>query len=256
MSLPALSVSATRPRVALRRFYVGLAAFGFLLAALPFSRPLFAWLFPQLDRPLYQQNDFLDLVLAHLGLVAASSICAIVIGMGAAIYVTRSSGKEFRQLVEVLTAIGQTFPPVAVLALAVPMIGFGFWPAFAALVLYGILPICENTIAGLESVPPPAKQAGLGLGMTPRDLLVNIELPLAAPIILAGIRTSVTINISTAAIASTVGAVSLGSPIIIGLNGNNVAYVLQGALLVTGLALVVDLGFEAILAQLHRWKSD
>jgi osmoprotectant transport system permease protein len=94
------------------------------------------------------------------------------------------------------------------------------------------------------------------LGITPFELLMNIELPLAAPVILAGIRTAVTINISTAAIASTVGAVSLGSPIIIGLNGNNTAYVLQGALLVTGLALVVDLGFEAILARLHRWKSD
>jgi osmoprotectant transport system permease protein len=213
-------------------------------------------MFPRLDRPLYQQQGFVELVMSHLALVAASSICAIIIGMGAAIYVTRPAGQEFRRLVEVLTAMGQTFPPVAVLALAVPMIGFGFWPAFAALVLYSILPICENTITGLEGVPHPAKQAGLGLGMTPRELLLKTELPLAAPIILAGIRTSVTSNISTAAIASTVGAVSLGSPIIIGLNGNNTAYVLQGALLVTGLALVVDLGFEVILARMHRWKSE
>jgi osmoprotectant transport system permease protein len=256
MSQSAVAHPASHPGIALIRFIIGLALFGLLLAALPFSRPVFAWLFPQLERPLYQQNAFLELMLAHLGLVAASSICAIFIGMGAAIFVTRPSGREFRRLVEVLTAMGQTFPPVAVLALAVPMIGFGFWPAFAALVLYSILPICENTIAGLESVSPPAKQAGLGLGMTPLELLMNIELPLAAPVILAGIRTAVTINISTAAIASTVGAVSLGSPIIIGLNGNNTAYVLQGALLVTGLALVVDLGFEAILARLHRWKSD
>jgi osmoprotectant transport system permease protein len=256
MSQSAVAHSASHRGIALIRFIIGLALFGLLLAALPFSRPVFAWLFPQLERPLYQQNAFLELMLAHLGLVAASSICAIFIGMGAAIFVTRPSGREFRRLVEVLTAMGQTFPPVAVLALAVPMIGFGFWPAFAALVLYSILPICENTIAGLESVSPPAKQAGLGLGMTPFELLMNIELPLAAPVILAGIRTAVTINISTAAIASTVGAVSLGSPIIIGLNGNNTAYVLQGALLVTGLALVVDLGFEAILARLHRWKSD
>jgi osmoprotectant transport system permease protein len=205
--------------------------------------------------PLYQQHDFLELVLAHLWLVSASSIFSVVIGIGAAIYVTRPSGQEFRRLVEVVTAMGQTFPPVAVLALAVPMIGFGFWPAFAALVLYSILPICENTIAGLESVSLSAKQAGCGLGMTSRQLLLGIELPLAAPVILAGIRTSVTINISTAAIASTVGAVSLGSPIIIGLNGNNTAYVVQGALLVTGLALVVDLGFETVLARMERWTS-
>jgi osmoprotectant transport system permease protein len=255
MSPRAVADTGSHPARALRRLCFGLAAFGLLLAALPFSRPVFAWLFPQLERPLYQQQGFLELLLAHLGLVAASSICAVIIGISAGIYVTRPSGQEFRQLVESLTAMGQTFPPVAVLALAVPMVGFGFWPAFAALVLYSILPICENTIAGLESVSPAARQAGQGLGMTPRQLLVNIELPLAAPVILAGIRTSVTINISTAAIASTVGAVSLGSPIIIGLNGNNTAYVLQGALLVTGLALVVDLGFEAVSARLQRWKS-
>ncbi len=239
---------------ALRRLCLAAAAFGLLLAALPFSRPVFAWLFPQLERPLYQQHDFLDLVLAHLGLVAASSACAVVIGVGAGIYVTRPSGSEFRKLAETLTAMGQTFPPVAVLALSVPVIGFGFWPAFGALVLYGILPICENTMAGLDGTPQAARQAGEGLGMSGRDVLTKIELPLAAPVIVAGIRTSVTINISTAAIASTVGAVSLGSPIIIGLNGNNTAYVLQGALLVTGLALVVDLGFEALMARLQRWK--
>ncbi len=256
MSRHAIADSPPGPATSLRRFFLALAGFGLLLAMLPFSRPLFAGLFPQIDRPLYQQHEFLELVLAHLGLVSASSIFSVVIGIAAAVYVTRPSGQEFRRLVEVLTAMGQTFPPVAVLALVVPMIGFGFWPAFAALVLYSILPICENTIAGLESVSPAAKQAGRGLGMTPRELLVNIELPLAAPVILAGIRTSVTINISTAAIASTVGAVSLGSPIIIGLNGNNTAYVLQGALLVTGLALVVDLGFEAVLARLQRWTVD
>jgi osmoprotectant transport system permease protein len=238
-----------------RRFYTGLVAFSGLLAGLPFSQPIFARVFPQLERPLYLQHDFLSLVLAHLGLVAASSACAAVIGIGAAIYVTRPSGQEFRRLVEILTTMGQTFPPVAVLALAVPIIGFGFWPAFVALVLYSILPICENTIAGLESVPSAVKDAGRGVGMTPLGLLSAIELPLAAPVILAGVRTSVIINVSTAAIASTVGAVSLGSPIIIGLNGNNTAYVLQGAVLVTGLAIVIDLGFEVAMLQSRRWMQ-
>jgi osmoprotectant transport system permease protein len=252
----ATSKSAPQATIALRRFLMGLAAFGLLIAMLPFSRPIFAWLFPHLERPLYQQHHFLELLLSHFALVLASSVFSVVIGVGAAIYVTRPAGQEFRRLVEILTAMGQTFPPVAVLALTVPVIGFGFWPAFAALVLYSILPICENTVAGVESVSMAAKQAGRGLGMTPRELLFNVELPLAAPVILAGIRTSVTINISTAAIASTVGAVSLGLPIIIGLNGNNIAYVLQGAVLVTGLALVVDLGFEALLKRLQRWTSD
>jgi osmoprotectant transport system permease protein len=242
-------------QTASRRLIGGLLAFALLLMALPFSRPFFAWMFPALERPVYQQHDFTDLVLAHLGLVAASSAFACLIGIGAAVYVTRPSGQEFRRLLEVLMTMGQTFPPVAVLALAVPMIGFGFWPAFMGLALYSILPICENTIAGLESVPDAAKEAGRGLGMTPLGLLGSVELPLAAPVILAGVRTSVTINISTAAIASTVGAVSLGSPIIIGLNGNNTAYVLQGALLVTGLALVVDQAFELAVVNSRRWMQ-
>jgi osmoprotectant transport system permease protein len=245
----------TQFRTAKLRFYWGLAAFFALLGSLSFSQPIFARMFPLLERPLYQQHTFLELVVAHLALIAASSFCASVIGIGAAIYVTRPSGQEFRRLVEILTAMGQTFPPVAILALAVPIIGFGFWPAFIGLVFYSVLPICENTLAGLESVPDAVKEAGRGVGMTPLGLLGSVELPLAAPVILAGVRTSVIINVSTAAIASTVGAVSLGSPIIIGLNGNNTAYVLQGALLVTGLAIVIDLGFEAAMIRSRRWTQ-
>ena len=238
-----------------RRFLVALGAFLALLLALPYTGPLFSALFPALDRPLYQQQTFASLVLAHLWLVGAATLMATVVGIGAGIIVTRNQGREFRRLVETLSAMGQTFPPVAVLALAVPVIGFGFWPAFIALALYGVLPICENTISGLESVDAAAKEAAEGIGMSDYQRFWQIELPLAAPIILAGVRTSVTINIGTAAIASTVGAVSLGSPIIIGLNGNNTAYIIQGALLVSGLAIVVDMGFGALSRKIGRWRS-
>jgi osmoprotectant transport system permease protein len=161
---------------------------------------------------------------------------------------------DFRGLVETLVAIGQTFPPVAVLAMAVPVIGFGMWPALIALALYGLLPIVENTVAGLEAVPAAVREAGRGLGMSRIGLLYRVDLPLAAPVIVAGIRTSALINIGTAAIASTVGATTLGTPIILGLNGANVAYVLQGAVVVGLLAIVVDLGFEQFTARLQRWK--
>lgn len=238
-----------------RRFLVSLAIFLALLFALPRSGPLFAALFPELDRPLYQQQSFTALVLAHLWLVGAATLVAAGVGISAGVYVTRERGREFRRLIETLSAMGQTFPPVAVLALAVPVIGFGFWPAFIALALYGVLPVCENTVSGLESVDAAAKEAAEGIGMTPRQKLLQIELPLAAPIILAGVRTSVTINIGTAAIASTVGAISLGSPIIIGLNGNNTAYIIQGALLVSGLAIVVDLGFGLLSGKVGGWKA-
>ncbi|EBB6842596.1 ABC transporter permease [Salmonella enterica] len=217
-----------------------------LLFGLPYSQPFFAALFPDLPRPVYQQESFAALALAHFWLVGISSLFAVVVGVGAGIAVTRESGKEFRPLVETIAAVGQTFPPVAVLAIAVPVMGFGQQPAIIALILYGVLPILQATLAGLGAVPAS------GMGMSRRQQLYQVELPLAAPVILAGIRTSVIINIGTATIASTVGASTLGTPIIIGLSGFNTAYVIQGALLVALAAIIIDRLFERLTRALTR----
>lgn len=222
------------------------AAFIALLVLLPHSAGLFSALFPQLPRPLYQQETFIALTLAHFELVGISSLLAIVLGMGAGIIVTRPGGSEFRPLVETIAAVGQTFPPVAVLAIAVPVIGFGKEPAVIALVLYGVLPILQGTLAGMAAVPAGVQDVAKGMGMSNRQRLLKVELPLAAPVIIAGIRTSVIINIGTATIASTVGASTLGTPIIIGLSGFNTAYVIQGAILVALAAIIVDRGFERL----------
>jgi len=236
-----------------------LAWFAALLAFFVFGmnelRPLFAAAFPELDRPVFAQDTFAALTLAHLQLVALSSAAAIAVGVGAGIFVTRPSGREFRPLVERSVAIAQTFPPVAVLAVAAPLLGFGVLPALIALALYGLLPILQNTVAGIESVPNSAREAAEGLGMGAARILRHIEVPLATPVIVAGIRTSVIINIGTAALASTVGAKSLGTPIIVGLSGFNTAYILQGAIVVGLLAVVVDLAFERLLRHLDRWRA-
>ena len=171
--------------------------------------------------------------------------------LGAGVAVTRPAGSAFRPLVETIAAIGQTFPPVAVLAMAVPVLGFGWLPALIALALYGILPVLQGTLAGLGSIPPGVSGVAEGMGMTGWQRLYKVELPLAAPVILAGIRTSVIVNIGTATIASTVGASTLGTPIIIGLSGFNTAYIVQGALLVALAAIIVDRAFE----RLTRWIS-
>ncbi|MCC7325791.1 MAG: ABC transporter permease [Burkholderiales bacterium] len=218
-------------------------------------RPLFAAAFPTLDRPIFTQDSFLALTVAHIELVALSSAAAVIIGVGAGIFVTRSWGREFRPPVERMVAIGQTFPPVAVLAVAAPLLGFGQAPALIALALYGLLPIVQNTVAGIESVPVSAREAAEGLGMGAARILRRIELPLAMPVIIAGIRTSVIINIGTAALASTVGAKSLGTPIIVGLAGFNTAYIIQGAVVVGLLAIVVDLAFERLLRFVDRWHD-
>ncbi|MCU6670230.1 ABC transporter permease [Enterobacteriaceae bacterium H4N4] len=232
------------------------ALFIALLLVMPHSAPLFSTLFPALPRPVYQQESFLSLTLSHFWLVGVSSIFAMVLGIGAGIAVTREAGREFRPLVETIAAVGQTFPPVAVLAIAVPVMGFGQQPAIVALILYGVLPILQATLAGLAAVPAAAISVAEGMGMSGWQRLRNVELPLAAPVMLAGIRTSVIINIGTAAIASTVGANTLGTPIIIGLSGFNTAYIIQGAVLVALAAIVVDRAFERLARRLSRHRRE
>ncbi|MFH7825366.1 ABC transporter permease [Kluyvera chengduensis] len=231
-----------------------LALFVGLLVGMPYSEPLFHVLFPEQPRPLYQQAGFLSLTLAHGWLVGVSSLTAIVIGVSAGVLVTRPAGSEFRPLVETLAAMGQTFPPVAVLAMAVPVMGFGEKPAIIALILYGILPVLQGTLAGLAAVSESALSVAQGMGMSGWQRLRQVELPLAAPVIVAGIRTSVIVNIGTATIASTVGANTLGTPIIIGLSGFNTAYVVQGAILVALAAIIVDRAFERLSLRLSRHR--
>ena len=232
-----------------------LALLVLLVFGISWLKPLFAALFPQLQRPVYEQDSFLRLMLAHLKIVGLSSAVAVVVGVSAGVFATRPAGREFRPLIETLVSVGQTFPPVAVLAVAVPLIGFGEAPALIALALYGLLPVLQATLAGLESVPAPAREAAQGMGMNAWQRLRSVELPLAAPVILAGVRTSVIINIGTAAIASTVGAKTLGLPIIVGLSGFNTAYVIQGAVLVGLLAVAVDLAFDKLQRRLARWQT-
>ena len=246
----------TPPRRALLRDPLGWALAALLLLALgmPWLEPLFAAAFPALDRPLYEQDTFAALLGAHVAIVALSSAVSVVVGVAAGLFVTRAAGREFRPLVETVVAIGQTVPPVAVLAIAAPLIGFGELPALIALALYGLLPIVRGTIAGVESVPDAVREAAAGLGLSGWQRLWRADLPLALPVLLAGVRSSVIINIGTAAIASTVGAKTLGSPIIVGLAGFNTAYVIQGALVVGLLAITTDLLFERIGRRLERWR--
>jgi osmoprotectant transport system permease protein len=117
-----------------------IAALVFLVLGMNALRPLFAAAFPELQRPIFEQDSFLALTLAHVTLVVLSSAASIVTGVAAGIFITRACGREFRPLVESVVAMGQTVPPVAVLAVAVPLIGFGEWPALIALALYGLLP--------------------------------------------------------------------------------------------------------------------
>ncbi len=203
-------------------------------------------LFPDVQEILYPRASLLRLFAEHLLLVLLSGTSAFITGILLGIAVTRPWGREFLQPIQDLTALLQTFPPVAVLTLAVPAVGFGFTPAYLALYIYSILPIVRNTITGLLSVSPTLKEAARGMGMTPLQVLLKAELPQAFPAILAGTRISIIINIGTATIGGVIGAGGLGVAIVAGLVRDNTAFVLQGALAAAGLAFFADYLFETL----------
>lgn len=231
---------------------VTLAVLVALLLALPHAAALFhAWQ-PSLPHPLYTRTSFLALTLAHLSLVLAATLAAVAIGLSLGILATRPLGRSLLPTVRAVAVIGQTFPPVAVLAIAVPLLGFGAAPTLLALVLYGVLPVLGQAVAGLDQVPAAALHAADGMGYGRWRRLRDVELPLAAGPIMAGIRLSAIVSVGTATIGSAVGATTLGSPIVEGLVGNNPAYVVQGALLVGVLALTVDAALAAVERRVRR----
>ena len=222
----------------------------FLLSPQSFA-PLFAPLTHYGAPPIYDQGNLLWLAVAQLATVLVAAAASTIVAVGLGILVTRPAGAQFLPLSRTLVNIGQTFPPVAVLAVAVPLVGFGEKPTLIALFAYGLLPIFENTIAGIRSCPAPVLEAASGMGMTPSQRLRQVELPLAMPLILEGIRLSLVINVGTATLGSTVAAKGLGEVIIAGLLSSNTAFILQGGL-VTGLMAV--LLYDA-LATLERRLS-
>jgi osmoprotectant transport system permease protein len=216
----------------------------FLLVPQKFA-PLFAPLTQYGAPPIYDQGNLMGLALAHLGTVILAAAASTVVAVGLGILVTRPSGREFLPLSRTLVNIGQTFPPVAVLAVTVPLVGFGEKPTLIALFAYGLLPIFENTIVALQTTPAAVMEAATGMGMSARQRLMSIELPLAMPLILEGIRLSLVINVGTATIGSTVAAKGLGEVIIAGLLSNNTAFILQGGLVT---ALMAVLLYDAMVA--------
>ncbi len=202
-----------RPWAALAVTLAGAAAFSWLVMQQQLWVAVLSRLFP-LDSPPAYQVPLSELVLQHLLIVAASSALTIAIGLPVGIWVTRPSGRDFLDVVAAGVDFGQTFPPVAVLALAVPALGFGWAPALLALTVYGLFPVVSSTVAGLGAVSPAVVDAATGLGVGRFRTLWTVEMPLSARVIMAGIRTSVIINVGTATVAAAVGYGGLGAPIV------------------------------------------
>ncbi len=219
---------------------IALGAYLAAAAATPLWRTALGAAFPDETRILYPDATPLGLVAQHLELVLISSAISITVGLALGIFVTRPAGAGFHDVVGDLTNLGQTFPPVAVFTLAVPFLGFGLRPTVVALALYGVLPVLRNTISGLKGVSAEVLESADGVGMRPAQRLLRVELPLAAPVIVAGIRVSVVVNVATATIGAIAGAGGFGAPIINGLVNLAPAVTLEGALLAAGLALALD----------------
>jgi osmoprotectant transport system permease protein len=226
----------SRPALGARLAILGLLI-AFLVAPQAFA-PLFAPLNQYGAPAIYDQGNILELARSHLWTVLIAAAASTVVAVALGVFVTRPAGAQFLPLSRTLVNVGQTFPPVAVLAVAVPLVGFGQAPTLIALFAYGLLPIFENTIAGLEGCPQPVLEAADGMGMSAWQRLRQVELPLALPLIMEGVRLSLVINVGTATIGSTVAARGLGEVIIAGLLSNNTAFVLQGGL-VTGLMAIL-----------------
>jgi osmoprotectant transport system permease protein len=205
---------------------------------------------PSLARAVFA-GDFWRLLLEHAGLVAASLAAAVAAGVPLGIAAARLRG--LAQPVLVTTGLIQTIPALALLALLIPVTGtIGVWPALIALFLYALLPIVRNAHAGLMEVPPGVREAAIALGLERSQVLLRIELPLAAPTILAGVKTSAIVNVGTATIAAFIGAGGFGERIAQGLALNDGTMLLAGALPAAGLALAVHALFELIERRLSK----
>lgn len=182
----------------------------------------------------------LRLTLRHLWLVAAAMLAAalVAIPLGLALERARvAEGAVFGTL-----GILQTIPSIALLAFLVPLIGVGIRPALVALWLYALYPIARGTYTGVRDADPAAVEAAEALGMTPAQRLLRVRLPIAAPVIMAGVRTAAVITVGAATLAAFIGAGGLGEPIVTGLALADTRMILSGALPAALLALVVDGG--------------
>ena len=189
--------------------------------------------------------DFGRLLAEHGWLVFASLAIAALVGIPLGLVAARYSW--LAQPVLVSTGLLQTIPSLALLAFLIPVTGtIGVWPALIALFLYALLPITRNTHTGIVEVPRGLVLAGTALGLTPRQILMKVEMPLAMPVIMAGVKTSAVISVGTATIAAFIGAGGFGERISQGLALNDHAVLLAGALPAAVLALAVHAAFELI----------
>ncbi|MEF8798425.1 MAG: ABC transporter permease [Candidatus Bipolaricaulota bacterium] len=183
----------------------------------------------------------------HIKMVGIAELLAIGIGVPLGILVTRPGLKKFATPVVGTANVGQTIPSLAVIAIMAPILGYGFNSAIIALFIYSLLPVLRNSYAGIKDIDPAIVESAKGMGMSRAQIAWRIELPLARPVIMAGIRTSTVICVGTATLAVLVGGKGLGQIILTGLYTQIPLLIVQGAAPTAALAVILDTllgGFE------------
>jgi len=245
VSTPATSPSSARS--ALGAAALGRAGVALVLGVVALA-PVAGWIWQALGQAAqpFPTDRLLELAGAHAVLAGTGGLAGIAAGIALGLAVTRPAGQALRPIAETLTALAQAVPPVVVVALALPALGFGWPPAALALLLYAVMPVTRATIAALEAVPTDARDAAVALGMTPAQVLRQVEAPLAWPLVLPAMRVAMVLATSTAAVGALAGAATLGTPIVIGLQNQNALMLLQGALATASLAFATDAALLAL----------
>lgn len=189
--------------------------------------------------------------LEHIGLTIASVVAAVGVGLPLGVVCTQS--RKAASVVLSITGILQTIPSMALLGFMIPVLGIGPLPAIVALFLYALLPIVRNTFTGIREVEPSVTEAALGMGLSKRQLITQIQLPLSMPTIFAGIRTATIINVGVATLAALIASGGLGETIFGGIALNNTAMILAGAIPAALLAIILDI-MLAWIQKLNLYK--
>lgn len=196
-------------------------------------------------------NEGIYLMIEHLQLVGIAVSAAIIIALPSGILLSRDIMKDYTGKIISVFNVAQGLPSLAIIALFLPLLGVGFIPAVTALTIYALLPIVRNTIAGINNVEDEVIEAARGMGMDPFQVLLKIELPLALPIIIAGIQTASVITVGTAVISNLIGAGGLGQLIFTGLVRFDTQKILLGSILSAVIAIIIDRLFDFLEKKLQ-----
>lgn len=186
-----------------------------------------------------RKGEVFTTIVEHIQISFIALLIAILIAVPLGIALTKT--KRLSEVIMNLAAILQTIPSLALLGLMIPIFGIGRLPAIIALVVYALLPILRNTYTGIKEVDPSLIEAAKGIGMKPVRRLTRVELPIAMPVMMAGIRTAMVLIIGTATLAALIGAGGLGDLILLGIDRNNASLILIGAIPAALLAIMFDL---------------